>query len=177
MKASIILLSVLLFVSLQSLGQCHKSKDEFTGNSSMWTDKISITKGGGLTMLKKFDDDCRYKIYLQFMAKDGKFYLTMAEDADYCFCTITGVMFKLGNGKTIIKQNLKASKEVKTALGSEQYSFIEITKEELAILATEAVVKVRVISNGCVDHPSIDEELEDKTANKIREGATCMTKN
>lgn len=163
--------------SAPAMAQCnlHTKTDDFTGTTNTWTDKIKMTKSGTPLLVKSAsDDDCTYRIYFRLLSGKGKLVLWLSEDADYCSCRIQSVEFKFENGSVLTKANSRSGPAEKTTLGEEQHIFFDITKEELAMLAGNSIEKFRIKEPGCADHLFIAEELDNKTARKIKEVSTCL---
>ena len=171
-----ILTTAFLLASVAASAQCdiHKKTDQYTNKVNYWTNRVKITDGGVTKVLRGSSDKCRYKIYFQFMAQNGKLYVSLTEDSDDCTCSATSMSLKLNDGTVIIKSNPKEGVTRKTTLGDETPVYFEITKEELELLSVSPVSRFKVAMPYCSDHPVLDEKIEEGLAAEIKEAATCV---
>lgn len=171
-----ILSATLLLAGYAAPAQCglHKKTDRYTNKATYWTDRVKVTTGGVTKVLRGSSDNCRYKIYFQFLAQDGKAYISLIEDSDDCTCSVRSISLRLADGTVIIKTNRREGETRKTTLGEERPAYFEISGEELDRLSASPVSRFKVTLPYCSDHPVLDEEMEEQFAVGLKEAATCV---
>ena len=175
----IVLLAFPLLLAIGTHAQCdlHTKTDNFTNKTTVWTDKVKITTGGTNEVFKHYGDNCRYKIYFKLILQDGKVFLCMSEDSDECTCAIQKVALKFKDGKVLMKTNFRTGQTMKTTLGEEWFTFFELTNDDLTQLSSNPITRFRFTLPGCSDHPALEEEMDDKDADEIRNFSQCLLQN
>lgn len=178
MKIDNLFLSCALAIgSYTASAQCtvRSKTDDFSGEKSLWTDKVKIAAGGVARLVKsKRDDDPTYRIYFSLLSKQGRLFMTITDDADMGACVPQSVAFKFADGKVLIKNTRIELQAVKSTLGEEHNVLFEITKDELRQLATGRISKLKITERMCSEHPVLEDELEDKPATTIQRDAACF---
>lgn len=175
MNKLILSISLLLSAQLAS-GQCnlYSKKDDFDGSITYWTKQVKIASDGVGILADQLD--CKFRIFAHFVYGNNKAVLVLTEKESFCSCAPSSVTFKLANGVVITKSNLRQGPERSSGIGgeSEHYSYFDLTKDELALLASQEIVKYRIREAGCTDHPVIESELSGKAARQIRDAVKCV---
>ncbi|GAA4461879.1 hypothetical protein GCM10023093_07410 [Nemorincola caseinilytica] len=158
--------------------QCklHTKTDDFDGSVTSWTDQVRIASDGMPGILKGPGYvECSFKIFVNLVSAKGKVVLAITERSKLCDCATTALLLKFADGKVLTKESPRSgqSKTI-SAWETEQYSYFVLTKDELALLASQKIVKFRLKASGCSEHPVIEDEMSKRDAEKIQESANCI---
>lgn len=181
MKSIISLVFGMVFFCHASFAQCKifTKTDDFTGAVTSWTKQVKIASDGVPGILKGAGNvDCSFKVFLHFVSGKGKVVLVLTERSDMCGCATASISLKFSNNTVLTKTNVRFGQEkTKTATESEQYSYFDLTKEELTMLSNLPIAKFRLKYQGCSEHPVIEEEMTNNDGEKIQESAKCIAQN
>lgn len=171
-----------IFFSCQtSLAQCklHTITDDFDGSVAYKTKQIKIASDGIPGILKGGGYmDCSFKTLINFFSGKGKIVLIITERSELCDCTPASISFKFSNNSIFTKSNVRYGQE-KTLSGnkSEQYSYFDLTKDELIMLSKMQIAKFRMNYQNCSEHSVIDDDMTGKDSEEIQESAKCLLEN
>lgn len=145
-------------------------KDEYASHPSVSVVSEDVTLGGAFRML---GDALPWHLDMKFFLDDGQLSLLVTHHHSRTNSTssLNSIFFLFKDGTSIKKENPLTTGQFK-ASGTLTGFFV--TKEELELFASKDLLKFKVDFKNFDEQPIFEENIKQKSIDKIRKDASCM---
>lgn len=162
---------ILGFNSLYSQ-QCklERLKDDFNSGQTVYSKDVTLASVFPLVGSKK-----PWDLVMSFMLVDGSISISVTHQSQKYSSSLSSIFFKFQDGTVLKKETPSTTGEYDNGFGYEyKFTSFLLTKEELEFFASKDLLKFKADFKYFPDYPIVEEDIKDKSIDKIRKDAACI---
>jgi len=155
---------------LYSQCKLERSKDDFSSSQTVSSQDVTLASVFPLIGNKK-----PWELVMSFIWVDSAFSISVTHQSQSYSTSLSSIFFKFKDGTVIRKVAPSYASDYDTGLGYNYTSTgFEMTKDEIMIFASKDLLKIQAIFKYFPDHPVVEEEIKNKSIERIRKDASCI---